>query len=699
MVNKPLPLPAWIWHPNREARLKIRLHRRFELDMNIENPKLGIALTGGARVTVDGVEILNLPESPENVCRFNYARSIPLKPGKHHIQIEVECEKPVPNNPATSFVHDRTVGCMAWLEGDGFRLVTDETWSADDVPAIEICKLGQEPYGDPDYPPDDFARSGFGDLTVTPMPVTQIRKKNINFRQEKGVLILSGTIDSNVTIEPIKHSELVSIYHLRKQDDWKRLRKVQQEIDLSEVPSVLLDLQRESNARLRILNLGSAPVTILWNGAESLPELAHYDNCTTEVITVEPGEVSSSVPTGMRYLGIFVLGKQDTRFQLRVLCESIEPDLKQVGSFICDDDQLNLIYQTAVHTNYLCNQLALWDGIKRDRLPWVYDLYLAARGAYPLWDDYAILKRSLVELGNTPEGAWMNSIPDYTLWWFVSIWEYLMHRSDTDFVEELAPAIQRHADWVSRSVDEKGFLKVDQGFIDWVPITSEESRLALQAVYMIAKQSLSNISRSMSQLGLKFDWPVPEIPEEQFLNASPVAAKVLGILAGYVSREKALEFLNSYELADPVSPCSAYLLACLYADFNMPDKGLEIIRSLWGGMLENGATSFWEAVRCDYPEDFHKHLTTYRAYGEYRMSLCHAWSSTPVEWFSRILLGINPITPGYREVEVAIWAPENMNRCEGTVPTPFGPISVSWIRRKDGQIIAKTHVPEGVRIV
>ena len=160
MASKPLPLPAWIWHPDREARLKTRLHRRFELDINIENPKLGIALTGGARVTVDGVEILKLAEDPENVCRFNYSRSMPLKPGKHHIQIEVECEKPMPKHPATSFVYDRTVGCLAWLEGDGFRLVTDETWSADNVPAIEICKLGQEPYGDLDYPPEDFARSG-----------------------------------------------------------------------------------------------------------------------------------------------------------------------------------------------------------------------------------------------------------------------------------------------------------------------------------------------------------------------------------------------------------------------------------------------------------------------------------------------------------------------------------------------------------
>jgi hypothetical protein len=592
------------------------------------------------------------------------------------------------------------VGCIAWLEGDGFRLVTDDTWSADDDTAVEICKLGQEPYGDLDYPPGDFVRSGFGDISTEFIPLAVIMKgENIVHQQQDVMVRLSGRIESDANIEPLIHSELVSIYHLRKQEDWKRLRKIQQGIDLSKVPCVLLDLQIERNARLGIHNLGSEPVTILWNGAESLFELEHYDNCITEVIEVGPGEVLFSVPAGMRYAAIFVFGKAGAQFELDVVCESVGVNLGRIGTFRCDDDQINRIYETSAHTNYLCHQLALWDGIKRDRLPWVYDLYLAARGAYPLWRDFSVLKRSLVELGHTPEGSWMNSMPDYTLWWFVSIWEYLLHRGEAGFVEELAPTIQRHANWVGRNVDENGYLKVKRGFIDWVPMTEDESRLSLQAVYAIARHSLLNVSNAMPELELAFDWPVPEIPEEQFLNASPVIAKVLGILAGYVSRYEALAFLNSYQLRDPISPCSAYLLACLYADFDMPEKGLSIIRSLWGGMLDNGATSFWEAVRCDYPDDFHKHLTTYTAYGEYRMSLCHAWSSTPVEWFTRVLLGVNPLAPGYREVEIAIRAPEDMNRCEGAVSTPFGPIIVSWARGEDGQIIAKTDIPEGIRIV
>jgi alpha-L-rhamnosidase len=328
-----------------------------------------------------------------------------------------------------------------------------------------------------------------------------------------------------------------------------------------------------------------------------------------------------------------------------------------------------------------------------------FDLYLSARGAYPLWNDFSIIKRSLIELGETPEGEWMNSLPSYTLWWFVSVWEYIMHQSDVEFVKELAPLIQKHASWVEKNVDEKGFLKVGASFIDWVPISAEESLLCLQALYVIAKQSLTNISNAMPDTEIDFDWCVPEIPEERFINSEAVITKVLGILSGYVSTDQAAKFLKEYQLADPITPCSAYLLACLYADFNMPEKGLSVIRSIWGGMLDQGATSFWESVKCEYPEDFHRHLTTFTAYGEYRISLCHAWSSTPVEWFTRIMLGVNPVEPGYKKTEIAIWAPEGINKCEGTVPTPYGTIYVSWVRKDKDEIIVKTEIPKGIEVV
>ncbi|HGJ64652.1 TPA: alpha-L-rhamnosidase, partial [bacterium] len=604
-----------------------------------------------------------------------------------------------PKHPATSFAYDRTVGCMAWLESDEFRLITDETWFTDDTKAIEICKLGQEPFGDLDDAPEDFVRSGFGDLDVEPIIFNMLESDDVFFSQKDELLRISGVITNSISFDQIKHSDLIPIYHLRKQEDWKYLHKIQKETNMFGVPSILLDLIKERNARIKIKNLSSDKLQILWNGAESLFELDNYDGCMTELLEIAPDETKFSVPNGMRYVKIFVLGKPKRQFAIEITIESVGAKLEQIGSFWCDDEQLNRIYETAVHTNRICNQLALWDGIKRDRLPWVYDLYLSARGAYPLWNDFSIIKRSLMELGQTPEGEWMNSLPSYTLWWFVTIWEYILHTSDANFAEEIMPLIKKHAEWVEKNVDENGYLKVGGSFIDWVPMTQEESLLSLQAIYLIAKQALTNISQVMPDHALDIKWHIPEISEEKFLSSPALITKVLGILSGYISNEKTLDFLKDYEIADPLTPCSAYLLACVYADFNMPDKGLNVIRKLWGDMLDQGATTFWEAIRCEYPEDFHKHLTTFTAYNEYRMSLCHAWSSTPVEWFTRILLGVNPADLGFRKTEIAVWAPEGINKCEGTVPTPFGVIHVSWVRKDKDQIIVKTEIPKGIEVV
>ena len=48
---------------------------------------------------------------------------------------------------------------------------------------------------------------------------------------------------------------------------------------------------------------------------------------------------------------------------------------ERIGSFSCSDERVNEIFQTAAYTAELCMQTYLWDGIKRDRLVWIGDMY------------------------------------------------------------------------------------------------------------------------------------------------------------------------------------------------------------------------------------------------------------------------------------------------------------------------------------
>jgi hypothetical protein len=95
------------------------------------------------------------------------------------------------------------------------------------------------------------------------------------------------------------------------------------------------------------------------------------------------------------------------------------------------------------------------------------------------------------------------------------------------------------------------------------------------------------------------------------------------------------------------------------------------MRQYWGGMLDEGATTFWEKYVPS--EQGCQHLAMYgRPYGK---SLCHAWGAAPLYLLGRYFLGVRPTKPGYEEFEVQPMLGD-LEWMEGTVPTPFGTIHV-----------------------
>ena len=74
-------------------------------------------------------------------------------------------------------------------------------------------------------------------------------------------------------------------------------------------------------------------------------------------------------------------------------------------------------------------------------------------------------------------------------------------------------------------------------------------------------------------------------------------------------------------------------------------------------------------------------------------SYCHAWSSTPLYEFLAEVIGVSPAEPGFEAVSVEP-RPLDLDRAEGTVPTPAGDVSVRWER--DGAFRAVVETPDGV---
>jgi alpha-L-rhamnosidase len=98
---------------------------------------------------------------------------------------------------------------------------------------------------------------------------------------------------------------------------------------------------------------------------------------------------------------------------------------------------------------------------------------------------------------------------------------------------------------------------------------------------------------------------------------------------------------------------------------------LKQMKDYWGGMLQQGATTFWEEY-----DPAKKGTDHYAMYGRpFGKSLCHAWGASPIYLLGKYYLGVKPTGPGYASytVEPSLGGLQWM---QGKVPTPTGVIDL-----------------------
>ena len=134
------------------------------------------------------------------------------------------------------------------------------------------------------------------------------------------------------------------------------------------------------------------------------------------------------------------------------------------------------------------------------------------------------------------------------------------------------------------------------------------------------------------------------------------------------------------------------------------DGALSSMKQYWGGMLNMGATSFWEDFNLDWLEnagridepvpegkvDIHGDYGAY-CYLGFRHSLCHGWASGPAPYLTHTVLGVGITAPGCRRIKIE---PQlgSLEYARGVFPTPHGDIAVS--HRRDGErVVTEVTLP------
>lgn len=389
-------------------------------------------------------------------------------------------------------------------------------------------------------------------------------------------------------------------------------------------------------------------------------------------------------------------------------------DVPQRGSFRCNDERLNRIWQVGAYTVHLNMQDYLWDGIKRDRLVWMGDLHPEVSTVHAVFGFNDVVPRSLDLMRDvTPVTEWMNGISSYSMWWVIIHEDMWMHEGSRTYLEAqqsyLKALLQRLADLVGP--DGKG--RLEGGFLDWPSSANPQGVTAgLQALLVM---TLDSGARLMTLLGdsttaglctTAADRARRVVPD---VNRSKSGAALLS-LAGMRNAKEVSEQVLKIGGPKNISTFYGFYVLQALAKAGDTDTALDFIRSYWGAMLDFGATTFWEdfnlewtnnAARIDElvpagKKDLHGDFGAY-CYLGFRHSLCHGWASGPTAFLSQTVLGVKPLEPGFKRVRIA---PQlgNLQWVEGDYPTPLGVVHVRHERRADGTIKSKIATPRGMKV-
>jgi len=420
--------------------------------------------------------------------------------------------------------------------------------------------------------------------------------------------------------------------------------------------------------------------------------------------------------TGFRFVRIDLLQKNTTIHLKEARAILRYRDISYLGSFKSSDERLNKIWLTGAYTVHLNMQEYLWDGIKRDRLVWLGDMHPEVSTISCVFGYNEVVPKSLdLACEQFPLPGWMNGMSAYSMWYLIIQYEWYMQNGKLDFLKKHKPYILGLIDQMDDKIAKNGkeTLALSR-FLDW---PSSPNKEGVEAGYRaLIVWSLNDAEKLCKILGEPEYAKKCEVASERLNhfvkghNNLKQAAALMAI-AGILNPQKACNEVISVGGSKGFSTFYGYYMLQAQALAGQYQGAMDIIRQFWGGMLDMGATTFWEDFNMDWldnaarldeitPEgkkDIHGDFGAY-CYPGFRHSLCHGWSSGPTAWLTEYVLGIKVVEPGCKTIKVEPHLGD-LKWVEGTFPTPYGVVSVKHVKDTNGKISSIIKAPKGVKII
>lgn len=296
-------------------------------------------------------------------------------------------------------------------------------------------------------------------------------------------------------------------------------------------------------------------------------------------------------------------------------------------------------------------------------------------------------------------------IPMFNIYFILMVEDYYWHTGRTDHIKQYRPTIDSILDWFDSKIGPYGLIE-DLGywpFVDWV-------KGWVRGVPRAAAKGPSTIHNLMYVAGLQAAARLNDLTDRPYMaqeynerasfvqrhveehcwsnrhglfkegpNRSEFSqhAQIWAVLTRLAEGKRAKSILKKCFAVDDIYECSYSMRFYLL-------RALEIA----------GLYSWSESIWDDWRSMLDLNLTTCPEDSLSSRSDCHGWSALPLFEFTRCILGVRPLLPGWEKIMIK---PETLSLadCSGTVITPKGMVKVAWEKKKDGFTI-KGSVPEGV---
>lgn len=386
------------------------------------------------------------------------------------------------------------------------------------------------------------------------------------------------------------------------------------------------------------------------------------------------------------------------------------------GKLHTSDSRLNAIWEICRYTQRICSADAFMDTPWREQGQWWGDARLQARNTFFFDGDTRLLRRGLFSIAGQQDSSGLVQavapcvsggcvLPDFSLVWIMTLYDYFFQTGDLAVFRELRPVAEETLAYFDtpEARGENNLLRHDPRywlFEDWsgkLPRRGYPAFLNLWYPYALgffislleaagdhaeaarwqakkekhlaaAREAFYDRERKLFRAGL-------EANGSSVAEAPSIHDQVLAILLGLCPEAHATmfhtliaPFLAGEKTAgaEPGSGWSSYLLDAMQL-MGKRGESLDFIRREWGKMVDYGSGT-WEHFNFDEMAG---------------QSCSHAWSAHAATHLTELLTGVKQLAPRWEKIAFD-FIPGSLLPESGelVLPLPPGDLAVRWQGRK-----------------